>query len=61
MLQAGGEQQGSFFLLMPARSQHLGWSCEQRGRRLPERSGGVRGTRGPGEDRELLVLGTLPV
>lgn len=34
--QAGEEQQGSFFLQMPARSQHLGL-------RLPERSSGVRG------------------
>lgn len=36
-------------------SQHLGRS-EQQGLRLPERSSGVRGIWGTGEDRELLVL-----
>lgn len=44
-----------FFPHMPARSQHLGWSCEQQGRPLPEKSSGWRGI--SGEDRELLVLG----
>jgi len=42
---------------MPARSQHLGWSCEQQRLPLPEKSNGVRGVRGMGEDRELFVLG----
>ena len=42
---------------MPARSQHLGWSCEQQGRPLPGKSNGVQVIRGTGEDRELLVLG----
>lgn len=61
MEQRRGQQRSSralsFFLHMPARSQHLVRSCEQQGLRLPEKRSGVRGIWGTGEDRELLVLG----
>lgn len=52
-----GSSRALFFLHVSARSQHLGWSCEQQGLLLLEESSGVRGFRGTGEDRELLVLG----